>query len=189
MRNRTVIDVGANIGNTAIYFALKGAKKVIAIEPVPTAFKYLFKNIASNNVGNVIFPMNIGIGKSEDAIKIKDEEMDVTGIYVHDEGDGKTVKITTLTNLIKENKLGDNLVLKMDCEGCEFDSLLNEDENTLKAFSEIIMEYHNYPYDLIKTLLSLNFEVTVNDVNIIDLTKIPRKILRSHIGYIYAKQL
>ncbi len=111
------------------------------------------------------------------------------GIYVHDEGDGKTVKITTLTNLIKENKLGNNLVLKMDCEGCEFDSLLNEDNNTLKAFSEIIMEYHNYPYDLIKTLLSLNFEVTVNDVNIIDLTKIPRKILRSHIGYIYAKQL
>ncbi len=140
-------------------------------------------------MSNIIIPMNIGIGKSETEIKIKDEEMDVTGIYVHDEGDGKTVKITTLTNLIKENKLGNNLVLKMDCEGCEFDSLLNEDNNTLKAFSEIIMEYHNYPYDLIKTLLSLNFEVTVNDVNIIDLTKIPRKILRSHIGYIYAKQL
>ena len=76
---KIVIDVGANIGDTAIYFAIKGAKKVIAVEPVPFAFRYLIKNIASNNMSNIIIPMNIGIGKSETEIKIKDEEMDVTG--------------------------------------------------------------------------------------------------------------
>ncbi len=30
---KVVIDVGASIGDSAIYFALKGARKVIAIEP------------------------------------------------------------------------------------------------------------------------------------------------------------
>ncbi len=30
-------------------------------------------------MSNIIIPMNIGIGKSETEIKIKDEEMDVTG--------------------------------------------------------------------------------------------------------------
>ena len=33
VKDRIVIDIGGSIGDTAIYFALKGAKKVIALEP------------------------------------------------------------------------------------------------------------------------------------------------------------
>jgi len=35
LRGRDVIDVGANAGDTALYFVLNGARKVIAVEPLP----------------------------------------------------------------------------------------------------------------------------------------------------------
>jgi len=36
LRGRDVIDVGANVGDSALYFILHGARKVIAVEPLPT---------------------------------------------------------------------------------------------------------------------------------------------------------
>jgi len=33
VEGRVVVDVGAFVGDSAIYFALKGARRVIAIEP------------------------------------------------------------------------------------------------------------------------------------------------------------
>jgi hypothetical protein len=33
LRGRDVVDVGANVGDTALYFVLNGARKVIALEP------------------------------------------------------------------------------------------------------------------------------------------------------------
>ena len=43
VKNKIVIDIGTNIGDTAIYFVLMGAKKVIALEPDPKIFKYAKK--------------------------------------------------------------------------------------------------------------------------------------------------
>jgi ribosomal protein L11 methylase PrmA len=39
VKDRTVIDIGANVGDSSIYFALRGADKVIALEPLPTSYK------------------------------------------------------------------------------------------------------------------------------------------------------
>ena len=47
-------DVGANIGDSSIYFALKGAKKVIALEPLPANYEMAVKNIELNNFKNII---------------------------------------------------------------------------------------------------------------------------------------
>ena len=49
IRNKIIIDVGAYIGDSAIYFALKGARKVIAIEPHPGAYAEMLDNIRLNN--------------------------------------------------------------------------------------------------------------------------------------------
>jgi transcription elongation factor Elf1 len=38
VKNRVVIDIGANIADSSIYFATTGAKKVIALEPFPEWF-------------------------------------------------------------------------------------------------------------------------------------------------------
>ena len=54
IKDKIVIDVGANIGDSSIYFALRGAKKVIAIEPFPENFdlaKISKKNLRIYEVG------------------------------------------------------------------------------------------------------------------------------------------
>jgi len=39
LRGREVVDVGASVGDTALYFVLNGARKVIAVEPLPNVAK------------------------------------------------------------------------------------------------------------------------------------------------------
>jgi len=43
-----------NIGDSAIYFALNGAKRIIGLEPYPYAFSYAEKNIKLMIIKNII---------------------------------------------------------------------------------------------------------------------------------------
>jgi len=60
VKNKSIVDIGAFVGDTAIYFAIKGAKKVIAIEPHPGAYEELVenKNIRINDLEGKIVPLN-----------------------------------------------------------------------------------------------------------------------------------
>jgi hypothetical protein len=58
---KTVVDVGAYVGDSSIYFALGGAKRVIAIELYLKAFKEILDNIRLNNLEDVIVPINAGL--------------------------------------------------------------------------------------------------------------------------------
>ncbi|MFW2542655.1 FkbM family methyltransferase [Primorskyibacter sp. 2E107] len=63
-----VIDVGANVGNHALYFAtLMGAAKVICIEPNPKAIEALRANVTGNGLGDVIDLSALGVGLSDRA--------------------------------------------------------------------------------------------------------------------------
>lgn len=52
--NKIVLDIGANIGDTAIYFAVNNASKVIALEPYQNNFEIAKKNISLNNLYQVL---------------------------------------------------------------------------------------------------------------------------------------
>jgi len=46
-----MVDLGAFVDDSAIYFALRGAKRVIAIESHPGAYAKMLENIKLNNLG------------------------------------------------------------------------------------------------------------------------------------------
>ena len=54
VNNRGVVDVGAFVVGSAIYFAFRGARRVIAVEPHPGAFAEMLDNIRLNNLESVI---------------------------------------------------------------------------------------------------------------------------------------
>jgi len=56
LSGKTVLDVGAGCGETALFFFLFGAEKVIAIEPDSKAVEYLKENIATNKWNVEIMP-------------------------------------------------------------------------------------------------------------------------------------
>jgi FkbM family methyltransferase len=142
VNGRTVIDVGAFVGDSAIYFALRGAEKVIAIEPHPGAYQELLENIRLNNMEDKIIPINAGLASRMGWIKIShnvDVNSTASTLYKIDNfGDVMTVTLGEITN---KNSIPNNAVLKMDCEGCEYDVILNDYEH-VKLFSEVILEYH-----------------------------------------------
>ncbi|MDB6453514.1 FkbM family methyltransferase [Falsirhodobacter sp. 20TX0035] len=60
-----VLDVGANVGNHALWFALfGGASRVVVVEPNPLALEPLVANVLSNGLDGVIDLDRIGFGLS-----------------------------------------------------------------------------------------------------------------------------
>jgi protein-L-isoaspartate O-methyltransferase len=58
--SEVILDIGANIGCTALLFG-ELSKNVYAFEPSPTTFAFLKKNISRSGLRN-IFPQNMGLG-------------------------------------------------------------------------------------------------------------------------------
>ena len=59
---KNIIDIGANIGDSPLYFVLSGFNKVIALEPMPQNFEILVKNVNKNHLDKII-PINAMLGK------------------------------------------------------------------------------------------------------------------------------
>jgi len=161
VKDRVVVDIGAYVGDSAVYFALKGAKRVIAIEPHPSAFSEMLDNIRLNNMESVIIPINAGLASKPGKVCV--ENVDVSNTYniYHRPGDcPNTVPAVTLSDLMDKFGIDPNdAVLKMDCEGCEFDVILNDYEH-VRLFRELILEYHSNVNKLLK-VLSRDYECNV----------------------------
>ena len=176
-RNKVVIDVGANSGATSIYFAINGAKKVIAIEPMLITYDYLKRNVEVNELESFIQCINGAVWNesNEETIEIDIDEGLGAKLHVSDHYVDKTrvpiVNIETLINNLKET----GIVVKMDCEGCEYNSLINLKPDTLLKIDQIMLEYHNGWKNIFMFLKENNF--------VVELLNNPRK----SVGMIYAK--
>jgi FkbM family methyltransferase len=163
---RQVVYVGAFNGNSAIYFALKGTKKVFAVEPHPGAFAEMLDNIRLNNLENVIIPINAGLASKPGKICIENVDASNTFAIYHRPGDcPNAVPVVTLSELVSRFSVDPNdAVLKMDCEGCEFDVVLN-DYDHVKLFRELVLEYHpklaNKSVDDLLMMLSRDYKCEV----------------------------
>jgi FkbM family methyltransferase len=142
--SRVVIDVGAFVGDSAIYFALRGARRVIAIEPHPEAFKEMVENIRLNKLEGVIIPINAGLASRPGEICIEDVDIAKTAVTYHKPGRCTAlIPAIALVDVIERYVVDHSAVLKMDCEGCEFDIILNDYEH-IRVFKELVFEYHLY---------------------------------------------
>jgi len=149
VKDRDVIDVGINIGDSTIYFALNGAKRVIGLEPYPYAFSYAEKNIKMNNIKNAIL-LNAGYGRDSKICVDEKKIISSSSGLIPSEDGGKEIPLYSLKTLFEKYEIKE-AVLKMDCEGCEYD-LLYEDNETLKKLFMIQIEYH-YGYEKLKEKL------------------------------------
>lgn len=139
--NKTVLDIGANIGDSSIYFATLGAEKVIAVEPYPKSFLSLEKNIELNKETGKVVCVNASVSNRIGTIQVDESIEDSTTVMAQNHKNGKEVQTVTLSFLIKQYKLT-NSVLKMDCEGCEYEIFKSADFNDLMAFEYVWIEYH-----------------------------------------------
>jgi hypothetical protein len=133
VKGKEVIDVGANIGDSSIFFATKGAKKVIALEPNKKTYDYAVRNVTVNGHSAKIKVIFAACGS------------DATNNSI------QGLEYLTMNRLITKY-CSTPEVLKVDCEGCEYDFVLNASDQDLRRFSHIQIEYH-YGYQNLKTKL------------------------------------
>jgi FkbM family methyltransferase len=167
IENRDVVDVGAFIGDSAIYFALKGARRVVALEPHPEAYKEMIENIKLNNLEDKIIPINAGLASKPGKICIENIDIERAASTYYSLGDCPTsVPSITLAEVINTYHIDSEAVLKMDCEGCEYDIILNDYEY-IKHFKELIFEYHAHamriPVDVILNKLTKDYKCEIVD--------------------------
>ncbi len=61
VKGKIVLDAGAFLGETALYFVSRGVRLVYAYEPVPLFYDYLVRNVRLNGVEGIVKVVNAGL--------------------------------------------------------------------------------------------------------------------------------
>ena len=178
VNGKTVIDLGANIGDSAIYFTSRGAKKVVGIEPHPKNYEIAKKNIDINQLSNKIHLIHAGCSSESRMMTINPNTESGIRARLDESKEGMKIPIITLKEILNDIG-GETAVLKIDCEGCEYEVILKASKSLLQKFCNIIIEYHYGYKNLKKKLEDCGFQVTVTE---------PRYTLdtKMYIGFLYA---
>lgn len=147
---KRVLDIGASIGDSAIYFILRGAAHVYALEPNPAAFRLAQTNIRLNDLEDKVTLLNAGCG-TEGSITIDSDLRSDPSYEMISSEKGNKVAILSLRHLVEAYGITD-AVAKIDCEGCEYDLVLQARDEELRAFDQFIIEYHRGCWTLVDRL-------------------------------------
>ena len=185
-----VIDIGAGLGDFVLSVANGRPNcKIWAFEPFPESFGLLQENIALNQIENVH-----AIQKAVSS-KLGTMKMFLTGAAVQhivsnehlsdSAANAQSIEVESesINDLFSAAGIAHCNFLKMDCEGGEFDILLNATPGTLAKIHHICLEYHNNAtsfthVDLEEFLKSRGFSVRTE-----------KNPVHDYLGFLYAKNL
>lgn len=143
------VNIGGNIGVFDIVVnALVGkVNSGLTFEVNPETFERLNQNLRINGLKNITaYP--VGVGSKEEEIDINDSEHSTDfGLYtkaINNRGRLIRCQIKTLDSLLKNHvEAGATFnLLKIDCEGAEYDLVRVVKSETLSIFNYIIIEIH-----------------------------------------------
>lgn len=139
----TIVDVGANVGIASLWFASRAPKaRIVSIEPSKTAWSSLSENIRRNGASTRITAVNGAVGDRSGVGQFRDDPSGSVFARLESAGED-SVPITTLAQLLDDYGIEDLDVLKLDCEGAEYDILLSAEPAILRRVQHIVGEYHD----------------------------------------------
>lgn len=152
------IDVGAYIGAVAIPLALDHpGLRVVAVEPVPENVATLMRNIAMNDVADRVFVCPLAAtSPTGDFVTIRyggRGQHRYVGNVGSEAPDAEEVTIAppvALTDLLSVYEIDSVALLKIDCEGCEWDFLCDP---AVRLIDTIVGEIHRGIYLDLKQMI------------------------------------
>jgi len=162
-----IIDIGAHIGLFSLYasqYCKKG--KIFCFEPIKNNFDLLEENIMLNKIKNV-FPYNLAVSSNTSTTTIylsKDEA--AHSMYLKN-SNPIVVKSTSLEKIFYDHQIEKCDLLKLDCEGAEYDIFEILSESLFYKINKIVLEYHfadsknNLISGLVKKLENLSFHISI----------------------------
>ena len=153
LKDFIVIDIGASTADSSVYFAMKGAKKVYGVEPMKESFDIATYNVNINNLESKVHLINAALsnktGKVEltvssqnpNANSLNPTETVKTSGIIYDSI--RVVETISLREIYSQFNLTRIDLLKMDCEGCEYEVLQNIEQEILSSIDNIVLEFHD----------------------------------------------
>ena len=171
----TIIDIGANVGVFTLWAVRHaGAGRVIALEPSRACARALLANVERNGLHEVTV-LQLAVGGERHKANLYRRgprtmntlyDRDNYGSSFHADEQAEVVTLDDLFDLFNVDRCG---LLKLDCEGAEYEILLNASPRTLSCIDAIAAEYHvglneHGPADLREVLERQGFVVTCFDL-------------------------
>lgn len=151
----TVLDVGANIGVSTIWFSEQcPMARIFAIEPGSETSARLLRNINRNGLENRATVLTLALGEGARPLHlIFGEHSGLSHTDVESHEDGQIVWSVDLKTILEI--IGGRVnVMKLDCEGGEYDIILGADDHSLSQIDNIVGEYHGFDYGAHTNLFS-----------------------------------
>lgn len=172
-KDTVIFDLGANEG----FYTLKAREmapkaKIIAVEPNPSAFRILKRNIAANGLKDVI-ALNMAVTSRNGKVgfEVVKGQTSIGGLKVYKKyrkrGELKRIVVgsVTLNRLCTLHKIDCIDLLKMDVEGSELD-VLKGGKGILPNVRKVVLEYHGAQKTekpAIRLMVKNNFRIAKTD--------------------------
>lgn len=139
-----IIDLGANIGLSSVYFLNKfQGSSIIAVEPDRDNFEMLMKNTSG-------YPnfraYNNGIWNRNAFLEIKDNNLGSWGfsVFETDQSAPTAIEAITIDQIVSDNGISKIDILKIDIEGAEIELFRDNFEKWMPITRVIIIELHDW---------------------------------------------
>jgi len=140
-RQPLIVDCGANIGASVLWFAHRYPHAhILAIEPAPDNFAILQRNAANLDVDL----RQAGIAASDGHAHLTDPDESSLAYRTCEDGDGPEIVMLAIQTLLASKPVRyQPFILKIDIEGAE-KTLFAGDSSSLNCFPLIVMEPHDW---------------------------------------------
>jgi len=164
-----IVDVGAHIGLFALYvtqFCKHG--RIFCFEPDPENFKLLERNLNLNQIPNVLI-FNMAVSRTSSKINLYKNDDESGHSIVLPSSNSIEVESITLDDFLHKFQITHCSLLKLDCEGAEYEIIESLSKVNFQIFQNIILEYHlldskpDLITNLIKNLENNSFSIVKNN--------------------------
>ncbi|MEQ8629788.1 FkbM family methyltransferase [Ekhidna sp.] len=170
-----VIDIGMNVGIASLYFAsMPSTTKVYGFEPFNPTYEQANVNFNLNShLKKKIVPQNIGFGLQNERLSVEysTQNRGRVGVYgrkfvkgIAEDISHEVMDLRSASEILEQLKKESgiqNFIVKMDCEGAEFDIINNLHQyGQLRFIQMLMLEWHEKePLSIIDRLKKNEFRI------------------------------
>jgi len=143
---RTIVDIGAHVGTFTVWAARRSPRaRILAVEPNPETFPFLQRNIRDNGLQDRVVAINAAVGPESGAGTLELVEHSLGTRLARAESGTVKVNVETIPSLLGAAGIDAVDLLKIDCEGMEYEVFGTLPPDQLSRFRVIACEFHPEP--------------------------------------------
>ena len=170
IRNPVIVDIGANIGAFSVFCIYKNpTATVYAYEPEENNYFLLEENVRMNNLQGSVFVEKkaVSANNKERTLYVVDKSSGKNSLVInYGHGVTQIVQSLSLAEIFSGARIDMCHLLKLDCEGSEYEIILNTPKKLFNKIQHIILEFHDVAghgaNNLVTFLEEIGYKISVS---------------------------